>query len=142
MSDKLTIKQEAFAQAYIETGNASEAYRRVYTAKNQKAETVNRNAFGLTQNSKILARLDELKAQHAKRHNLTVDDLLAELEEARQIALQATTPQTGAAIAGTMGKAKLLGYDKTIISGDPDKPILTSIAISFVTPKQQNEPIA
>ena len=26
--------------------------------------------------------------------------------------------------------------------GDPDKPILTSIAISFVTPKPQNEPIA
>ena len=88
MGTKLTIKQEAFCQAYIKTGNASEAYRRAYGAKNQKPETVNRNAFNLTQNTKILARLAELKAEHAKRHNLTVDDLLIELEEARQIALQ------------------------------------------------------
>lgn len=28
----LTIKQEAFCQAYIETGNASEAYRTAYAA--------------------------------------------------------------------------------------------------------------
>lgn len=134
MTTKLTIKQEAFCQAYIETGNASEAYRRVYSAKNQKTETVNRNAFALTQSIKILARMDALKAEHAKRHNLTVDELIAELEEARQVALKAPTPQASAAVAGTMGKARLLGYDKQIVSGDPDKPILTSIAISFIKP--------
>lgn len=110
MTTRLTIKQEAFCQAYIETGNASEAYRRAYGAKNQKPETVNPNAFNLTQNTKILARLAELKAEHAKRHNLTVDDLLIELEEARQIALKASTPQVSATVAGTMGKARLLGY--------------------------------
>jgi phage terminase small subunit len=132
MKTKLTLKQEAFCQAYIETGNASEAYRRAYGAKNQKPETVNRNAFNLTQNSKILARLAELKAEHAKRHNLTVDDLLTELEEARQAALKASTPQASAAVAGTMGKARLLGYDKQIIAGDPDKPILQNITVSFV----------
>ncbi|MHA0947931.1 terminase small subunit [Enterobacter ludwigii] len=31
----LTIKQEAFCQAYIETGNASEAYRRGYLFPSQ-----------------------------------------------------------------------------------------------------------
>lgn len=132
MTTRLTIKQEAFCQAYIETGNASEAYRRAYGAKNQKPETVNPNAFNLTQNTKILARLAELKAEHAKRHNLTVDDLLIELEEARQIALKASTPQVSAAVAGTMGKARLLRYDKQIVSGDPDKPINHSIQVSFV----------
>ena len=34
MADKLTPKQEAFVLAYIETGNASEAYRRAYNAEN------------------------------------------------------------------------------------------------------------
>lgn len=29
---RLTPKQEAFAQAYVETGNASGAYRRAYNA--------------------------------------------------------------------------------------------------------------
>jgi len=40
----LTIKQEAFCQAYIEKGNASEAYRMAYAADKMKPETVNRNA--------------------------------------------------------------------------------------------------
>jgi phage terminase small subunit len=135
MTTKLTIKQEAFCQAYIETGNASEAYRRAYGAGNQKPETLNRNAFKLlNENSKIEARIAALRKKIEKRHDLTIDDLIAELEDARQVALRAQTPQAGAAIAGTMGKAKLLGHDKTIIAGDPDKPILTSIAISFVKP--------
>ncbi|MGU9998175.1 terminase small subunit, partial [Bordetella avium] len=37
----LTPKQEAFALAYVETGNASEAYRRAYSAERMKPETVN-----------------------------------------------------------------------------------------------------
>ena len=36
---KLTIKQEAFARAYVETGNASEAYRRAYNAENMQQIT-------------------------------------------------------------------------------------------------------
>lgn len=36
----LTIKQEAFCQAYIETGNASEAYRTAYAADKMKPEAV------------------------------------------------------------------------------------------------------
>src|SRR5688500_13330627 len=135
MEHKLTLKQEAFCQAYVETGNASEAYRKAYSPKSQKPESINRIAFKLAnENIKIRSRIDALRKKIEKRHDLTIDDLLDELEEARQIALKAPTPQTGAAIAGTMGKAKLLGHDKTIISGDPDKPILTSIAISFVAP--------
>jgi phage terminase small subunit len=35
----LTIKQHAFAMAYIDTGNASEAYRRSYDADNMAAHT-------------------------------------------------------------------------------------------------------
>ena len=35
----LTIKQNAFAMAYIETGNASEAYRRSYDAGNMAPHT-------------------------------------------------------------------------------------------------------
>ena len=43
-STSLTIKQENFCQVYVETGNASEAYRRAYDAKNMKSETVRRTA--------------------------------------------------------------------------------------------------
>lgn len=111
----LTIKQEAFCQAYIETGNASEAYRTAYAADKMKPESVNRKAKELLDNGKIAARVAELQGDIKQRHNVTVDSLLAELEEARQKALSAETPQSSAAVAATMGKAKLVGLDKQII---------------------------
>lgn len=111
----LTQKQENFCLKYVECGNASEAYRYAYSTENMKPETVNRNAAFLMGSNKILTRVEEICQQHARRHKLTVDDLLAELEENRQAALQAETVQASAATAATMGKAKLLGLDKQVI---------------------------
>lgn len=111
----LTIKQEAFCQAYIETGNASEAYRTAYAADKMKAEAIHVKASELLSNGKVSVRLKELQGEIKKRHNVTVDSLLAELEEARQKALSAETPQSSAAVAATMGKAKLTGLDKQIV---------------------------
>ena len=104
---KLTPKQEKFCQVYIETGNASEAYRQSYNTAKMKPETVNRTAKQLLDNRKIAARLDELREEHAKRHEITVDTLVAELEEARKLAFE--TDKAAAAVSATMGKAKLLG---------------------------------
>ena len=105
----LTPKQEAFAMAYVETGNASEAYRRSYNAEKMKPETVNRTAKEQLDNPKIAARLAELKAAHVERHEITVDDLIRELEEARSIAMAGERQQPAAMVAASMGKAKLLG---------------------------------
>ena len=52
----------------------------------------------------------------SERNNITVDTLLAELEANRLAALNAPTPQVSAAVAATMSKAKLLGFDKQIIN--------------------------
>ena len=38
---QLTPKQETCGLAYIETGDASEAYRQAYDAENMKPDTVN-----------------------------------------------------------------------------------------------------
>lgn len=95
---------------YIETGNASEAYRKSYNCEKMKAESINRLAFDLLQNLKITSRLDELRKKHAERHNITVSDLIKELEETKKVALSAMIPQCSAAISATMGKAKLLGF--------------------------------
>lgn len=105
----LTPKQEAFAQAYVETGNASEAYRRAYNAEKFKPESVNVNASKLLADAKVSQRVEQLRADLAERHKITVDDLIAELEEARGIALTAAKPQSAAAVSATLGKAKLLG---------------------------------
>ncbi|URW84479.1 terminase small subunit [Alcaligenes sp. DN25] len=138
----LTPKQEAFALAYVETGNASEAYRRSYNAEKMKPDSVNRKAKELLDHGKITARINELQAGHADRHKLTVDDLLAELEQARLAALTAETAQSSAAVAATMGKAKLLGLDKQVIehSGPNGGPIPTSpTVIELVAPNVESK---
>lgn len=109
----LTPKQENFCLAYLETGNASEAYRRAYDAENMKPESVNRLAKAQLDNVKIASRLEELRAPIIKKAQLTVEDLLRELEEARKLAIDTQAPAP--AVSATMGKAKLLGLDKQII---------------------------
>lgn len=111
----LTEKQESFCLAYVATGNATEAYRRAYDSENMKPATINRTAKELLDNPKIAARLKELRAPAVEKAQLTIEDLLRELEEARRIALECTTPQSGAAVSATMGKAKLLGLDKQVV---------------------------
>lgn len=105
----MTPKQEHFARLFIETGNASGAYRRAYDAENMKPETITNEAYKLLQDPDITAMIDGLKAEHRARHAVTVDDVIAELEQARQTALNAPTPQSGAAVSASMGKAKILG---------------------------------
>ena len=127
----MTPKQEHFARLYVETGNASEAYRQAYNAENMKPETVTNEAYKLLQSPDISAMVDDLKAEARQRHRVTVDDLLHELEQARAAALAAPTPQSSAAVSATMGKAKMLGLlvDKAEIKAEakiqekPQSPI-------------------
>lgn len=104
----MTPKQEKFCQQYVELGNASEAYRQAYNAAAMKDATVNRKAKELLDNGKITARVDELRAHHAERHDMTVDDIAQMLKEDRAFARQCQTP--AAAVSATMGLAKLYGH--------------------------------
>ena len=118
----MTPKQEQFARLYVETGNASEAYRQAYNADNMKPETVTNEAYKLLQDPDISAMVDDLKAEARQRHAVTVGDLLSELEQARAAALAAPTPQSSAAVSATMGKAKMLGLmvDKAEIKAEAE----------------------
>lgn len=135
----LTAKQEAFCLAYLETGNASEAYRQAYNAENMKPETVNVKASELLASGKVSVRVAQLQAEAAKRNEVTVDSLLAELEEARQLALQEGQPS--AMVSATMGKAKITGKDKQLIehSGPNGGPIPTMpTVIELVAPNVES----
>ena len=117
----MTIKQELFAQAYIETGNASEAYKRAYNTQ-ANANTINRKASQLLKHPEVIKLLADLQAIHRQRHTITMDHILQELEQSRLLALE--NIQCSAAISATMGKAKLLGLDKQVIE---HKGILTPV---------------
>jgi phage terminase small subunit len=127
MARGLTPKQEKFAQVYVETGNASEAYRAAYACERMKSATVNRRAFDQLENGKISARVKELQAAGQKRHETTLDTIIEELELAREAAMR-EDPSKSAAVSASMGKAKLLGLieDKHRVTG--------SIAVAQLPP--------
>ena len=65
--DRLTEKQFKFCQFYIDTdGNASEAYRMAYDTSKMQSETIWSNASRMLANSKVTARIEELRAERAK----------------------------------------------------------------------------
>lgn len=125
-------KMEKFCLAYVETANAAESYRIAYNTENMATATIGREGYNTLQKPQVQARLEELRKKVMERHEITVDTLLAELEEARKAALGAETPQTSAAVSATMGKAKLLGLDKKIVelTGKNGAPIETSSTVT------------
>lgn len=74
---RLTPKQENFCNFYIESGNASEAYRRAYACDNMKAETVNRKAVELLANGTITARVSELQAELKAKSDIRKEDIVS-----------------------------------------------------------------
>lgn len=108
--DDLTPKQEAFALAYMETGNAAEAYRRSYdVAPDARDSWLYVEACQLLDNPKIAQRLKELKERAAKLSLYTVSKAYEELESARELAMAEKNPS--AAVSAISGKVKLFGIE-------------------------------
>jgi phage terminase small subunit len=59
----LTIKQEAFASAIANGKTQADAYRSAYNAENMKESTLWSNASRLMADSKVAARVEDLRKQ-------------------------------------------------------------------------------
>jgi len=76
MSKKLTPKQRKFAEEYVNTGNASEAYRRAYDVReNTKLETIATKASHLLAEYNISTMVKELQTQQAESFQITRKDV-------------------------------------------------------------------
>ena len=113
---KLTIKQEKFAQKYIELGNASEAYRQSHDAENMSPESIKVEASRLKSSPNVAPTILKLQEQHREEHAVTIESLTKELEEARSMAI--IEKQNSAAVSATMGKAKLHGLGAEKVESD------------------------
>jgi phage terminase small subunit len=101
----LTPKQEAFAVEYVGIGNASEAYRRAYNAKNMKRDTIHSRARELLKHGGIAAKVTQLRADLATDNEVTFGEVAAVLCASITAAMEAG--QHSAAVSGCMGLAKL-----------------------------------
>lgn len=119
-------KQRRFIEEYIIDMNATKAAIRAgYSEK-----TASEQSCRLLTYEHIKIALQEKRAEIADKCDITVMDLIKELEEARGLAIDSM--QSSAAVAATMGKAKMLGFltDKVQHSGDAEKPVVFDVNIS------------
>ena len=105
--NKLTSKQELFAQSVSTGMSQSNAYREAYNTNNMEPETVHNEAYKLMQNPEISTRIDELREERSKENGVTVqtvtEDLLGVIKNANK------NNQHAAAISGLTLLAKLHG---------------------------------
>lgn len=113
----LTPKQENFCLAYLESGNASDAYRKAYDASSMTDASVNRAAKELMDNPKITSRIEILRAPVVEQAKMTVLGHLADLKELRDMARD--DGKWGPAIAAEIARGKVSGFyvEKTEHSG-------------------------
>lgn len=99
------MRQERFCLALAEGLPQSRAYVEAgYTARGNAAEAA---AARLFRNVQVQSRVAELQAAAARRSEITVDDLVAELDAMIELARATKNPSAG--VTAIMGKAKLLG---------------------------------
>ncbi len=127
---KLTIKQEKFARQFVGPceGNASEAYRRAYSASNMSAEAIRVEACRLLNRPNVAHMVDRLKAEQADQNAITVEEITGALRRAVEGA--AAAGQWSAASQAALGLAKLGGLlvEKRQLSVDDAREHLDAVA--------------
>jgi len=77
----LTPKQEKFVQNIIQGMSQADAYRSAYSTKNMSDKTIHEAASRLVADSKVSARLGELRGQLTKQTIMTAQERLEWLTE-------------------------------------------------------------
>jgi len=77
---KLTRRREKFCIEYIKNnGVAAEAYRKSFSTKNMKDETIWNNAYKLMQNNDVSAMIESLRAKAEAEDILSMNEVLVML---------------------------------------------------------------
>ena len=106
---QLTPKREAFAQLVVTLGNASEAYRQVYSAENMNPDTVKKEASRLVHDPLVAARIDEVTAEARQRNDLTRDEVIQKFRRAYDMAMEDRAH--GALSQAASGLARIGGFN-------------------------------
>lgn len=126
----LTPKQEAFALAYIQTGNASEAYRLAYDTSKMTEKSVNENASKLLKHAKVAPRIAELRAPVVEKAGLTLEKHLDDLLRLRNMAMKDAKWTAAIQAEIARGKAAGLYVERTELTGKDGAPIpLTNVPV-------------
>ena len=93
----LTAKQEKFVQNIIQGMSQADAYRSAYSTKNMTDKTIHEAASRLVADSKVSARLSELRGQLTKATIMSAQERLEWLTELIKSDEESTTDKLRAA---------------------------------------------
>jgi hypothetical protein len=117
---KLTLKQETFINALLETGNQYEAYCRAYECGNMSRGAIDVEASKLARHPKIALRLGQFRESKAAEAILTLEAHMMELQSLRDAAR--TAGQLSAAITAEVKRGELMRfYVKQVESAQVNK---------------------
>jgi hypothetical protein len=111
-ADGLTPMRRKFVEEYIKCGNASEAYRRSFSAKNMKDTVVQQNASKLLRDNHVSIMIRKLTAKTVakaeKKLDISIETTINDLNDAMRFAKECGNP--GALVSAVVARAKVLGH--------------------------------
>lgn len=114
----LTIKQENFCLAIVETGKPSESYRRAFNAAKMSDAAVAVEAAKLLKNPKIALRIEALRKPVIEAAQISLEQHLNDLKRLRDLAL--SDQKYGPAIQAEIARGKASGhYIDRVEHGNP-----------------------
>ncbi|EPL59938.1 phage small subunit terminase [Stutzerimonas stutzeri B1SMN1] len=103
----LTPKRESFAQAVASGMSQADAYRAAFDASRMKPETIQSAASRLMADSKVSARVEEIRAPIVQKAQITLESHLERLKQLSEKAEQ--EGQFSAAISAEVSRGKASG---------------------------------
>jgi phage terminase small subunit len=104
----LTAKQEKFAVNIAKGMTQYDAYKDAYDTETDDRATVDNNAYELAKNKEITARIEELRNKAVKDIEITLNDLLKDLDELKKKSM--IDNDRSNAIKAIVEQGKLLGF--------------------------------
>lgn len=129
--NKLTEKQEKFAQHFALHRNKTDAYRAAGYKLSDKSDTNHRNAFQIYKNSKVLARIEELIAdieeQGKQDFEWTVEQRRQDLKRIFERGMQSKSDKYNDDLPVDLGAARAAIAEINKMDGDypPEKLDIT-----------------
>jgi phage terminase small subunit len=105
---ELTLKRQAFLNAYLETGNGCAAYRRSHNCENMKARTIEKEASRLLKHPGITRGIEAFRNSKIAETMLTIEEHMIELKTLRELAK--ASGLLSAAIRAEELRGKLRGF--------------------------------
>lgn len=136
---RLTLKQERFVQAYLETGNAAEAYRQAYDVGDMSPANIGKEAHRLLQHPQIAPMIAAARQALAEKHGINAEWILQQLKHVAGADIRKAVTWSGVEIVeeGKDGKpGKVRAANDVLLVGSDQIDDATAAAIAEISQGQ------